>query len=33
MDVALWLVQVLLALAFLAAGSTKAFRYERARGG
>jgi uncharacterized membrane protein YphA (DoxX/SURF4 family) len=31
MNIALWVVAVSLALAFLMAGTTKAFRYERAR--
>jgi hypothetical protein len=31
MDIALWIVQVLLGLAFIVAGVIKAFNYERAR--
>ncbi len=31
MNIALWILQVLLALAFLMAGTAKAFRYERAK--
>ncbi|MEJ1715093.1 DoxX family protein, partial [Escherichia coli] len=31
MNIALWIVQILLALMFLMAGSTKAFSYEKAK--
>ena len=31
MNIVLWVIQILLALAFLMAGSTKAFQYEKAK--